>query len=248
MDITLERIFHLMEHDKNGKIVRGGKAKFARSLGYDSGDIVSMWENGSSKSYLKKLHEIAAKYDVSVEWLKGETDNMGGTGKLREQKSSFWDTFYSMCLGAGKSPNRVAKELGIPSGSVTMWKMGSTPRPETLQKIADYFQVPVGSLIAEITPAEKAGRSVAGAAMLAGVVGAAAAGPVGILPAVIAALDTAGVAILAKKKEKPVLIEDELDAELIKRLVDLSPQEKEKVDAFVQGLLANREGPASQDK
>lgn len=83
MDVTLERIFFLMDHSGDGKIARGGKAKFARSIGYDSGDIVSMWENGSSKSYLKKLHEIAAKYDVSVEWLKGETDDMGGTGRYK---------------------------------------------------------------------------------------------------------------------------------------------------------------------
>ena len=74
MDITLERIFSLMEHKENGKIARGAKARFARSIGYDSGDIVSMWENGSSKSYLKKLHEISAKYGVSVEWLQGKTD------------------------------------------------------------------------------------------------------------------------------------------------------------------------------
>lgn len=33
-----------------------------------------MWINGSSVSYKNKLHEIAIKYNVSVEWLKGETD------------------------------------------------------------------------------------------------------------------------------------------------------------------------------
>ena len=88
MDITLERIFLLMEHKENGKVARGGKARFARSIGYDSGDIVSMWESGASKSYLKKLHEIAAKYDVSVAWLKGETDDMGGTGQFQGDNPS----------------------------------------------------------------------------------------------------------------------------------------------------------------
>ncbi len=34
----------------------------------------------------------------------------------------------------------------------------------------------------------------------------------------------------------------ELDMSLIKRLVQLTPDEKEKVDAFVQGLLASRQG------
>ena len=47
--------------------------EFAQSIGYDSGDIVSMWINGSSTSYNGKLHEISAKYGVSVAWLMGET-------------------------------------------------------------------------------------------------------------------------------------------------------------------------------
>lgn len=36
--------------------------------------------------------------------------------------------------------------------------------------------------------------------------------------------------------------ERELDMSLIKRLVQLTPDEMEKVDAFVQGLLASRQG------
>lgn len=77
MDISLSRILSLIPKDESGKYKYGSKAKFARSIGYDSGDIVSMWENGSSVSYKKKIHEIAAKYNVSVEWLKGETDEKG---------------------------------------------------------------------------------------------------------------------------------------------------------------------------
>ena len=77
MDISLSRILSLIPKDESGKYKHGSKAKFARSIGYDSGDIVSMWENGSSVSYKKKIHEIAAKYNVSIEWLKGETDEKG---------------------------------------------------------------------------------------------------------------------------------------------------------------------------
>lgn len=74
MDITLERILSLLPHKDDGKFVRGSKKEFAQSIGYDSGDIVSMWLNGSSTSYNGKLHEIASKYNVSVEWLEGKTD------------------------------------------------------------------------------------------------------------------------------------------------------------------------------
>lgn len=75
MDITLERILSLLPHKADGKIVHGAKAELARALGYDSGDIVTMWVNGSSASYKKRLSDIALLYNVSVEWLKGETDD-----------------------------------------------------------------------------------------------------------------------------------------------------------------------------
>ena len=74
MDITLERILSLIPKKPDGSYVHGAKAEFARVIGYGDGQIVSMWENGYSQSYNGKLHEIAAKYHVSVEWLKGESD------------------------------------------------------------------------------------------------------------------------------------------------------------------------------
>lgn len=74
MDITLERILSLIPKKPDGSYIHGAKAEFARAIGYGDGQIVSMWENGYSQSYNGKLHEIAAKYHVSVEWLKGETD------------------------------------------------------------------------------------------------------------------------------------------------------------------------------
>lgn len=47
--------------------------------------------------------------------------------------------------------------------------------------------------------------------------------------------------LLGRDEKKPAPIsESELDAELIERLCNLTPEEKDKVDAFVQGLLASR--------
>ncbi len=74
MDIVLERILSLIPKKENGKYVHGAKKDFATSIGYDSGDIVSMWIKGTSNSYMGKLHEISNKYNVSVEWLTGKTD------------------------------------------------------------------------------------------------------------------------------------------------------------------------------
>ena len=74
MDIVLSRILSLLPTHSDGRFVRGAKKEFAMRIGYDSGDIVSMWIKGTSNSYLGKLHEIANVYNVSVEWLRGETD------------------------------------------------------------------------------------------------------------------------------------------------------------------------------
>ena len=75
MDTMLERILSLIPTEKNGQFIHGEKAKFAKRIGYSDGAIVSMWENGTSQSYKKKLHQIADEYHVSVAWLKGETDD-----------------------------------------------------------------------------------------------------------------------------------------------------------------------------
>lgn len=59
----------------------------------------------------------------------------------------FWDNFVKLCNQKNMKPNNVAKELGIPSGSVTDWKNGRVPRSTTLQKIADYFNVSTNDLL-----------------------------------------------------------------------------------------------------
>lgn len=60
---------------------------------------------------------------------------------------NFWDKYYTLCIQNGLSPNSVAKELGISSGTVTWWKKGKVPYPATAQKIADYFGVSVNYLL-----------------------------------------------------------------------------------------------------
>lgn len=61
----------------------------------------------------------------------------------------FWEVFLKLCSDIGKSPNAVAKELNISSGSVSEWKKGRTPQNATLKKLADYFGVGVGQLLGE---------------------------------------------------------------------------------------------------
>lgn len=70
----------------------------------------------------------------------------------------FFEIFLRLCNNRDISPNALAKELKIPSGSITNWKNGMIPRQATLLKIADYFGVTVDYLLGkedEKTPAEE---------------------------------------------------------------------------------------------
>lgn len=58
----------------------------------------------------------------------------------------FWKNYEILCKNKGKSPNAVAKELGISSGSVTAWKNGRIPQNKKLALIANYFDVPIAVL------------------------------------------------------------------------------------------------------
>ena len=60
----------------------------------------------------------------------------------------FYERFYDFCKNAGVTPTHVARELGIRQSTVSMWKkQNSTPRYETLKRIADYFSISVESLL-----------------------------------------------------------------------------------------------------
>ena len=74
MNIMLERILSLIPRKENGDFVHGEKKRFAVSLGFKSGEIVSDWIANRSDSYKNYLYEISEKYSVPVEWLRGETD------------------------------------------------------------------------------------------------------------------------------------------------------------------------------
>lgn len=53
----------------------------------------------------------------------------------------FWENFYALCEKIGKKPLHVVKELGISTGSITMWKSGTRPSEKNLIRLAEYFGV-----------------------------------------------------------------------------------------------------------
>lgn len=74
MDKTPKRIFSLLPHKPDGKLVHGAKKELADKLGIPN-SVVTQWETGTLKSYTKYLYQIADLYGVSVTWLLGETDD-----------------------------------------------------------------------------------------------------------------------------------------------------------------------------
>lgn len=75
MDIVLERVLSLIPRKADGKFVHGALKEFANNIGLKSGNVINDWINGRNKSYFSYLYQISIKYNVPVEWLKGETDN-----------------------------------------------------------------------------------------------------------------------------------------------------------------------------
>ena len=61
----------------------------------------------------------------------------------------FWENFVRLCNKAGKSPSRVAVEIGLSSTSAVGWKKGAAPRPAVLARLSDYFGVSVKELTRE---------------------------------------------------------------------------------------------------
>ena len=61
-----------------------------------------------------------------------------------------YSKFEELLQKSNKTTYRVAKDIGISSVTFTDWKKGrSQPKVDKLQKIAKYFDVPIGYFIEE---------------------------------------------------------------------------------------------------
>lgn len=61
---------------------------------------------------------------------------------------AFYDVFERLCGEKGVTPTQVARDNGLTQQTVSHWKTrNSTPKAETVQKLADYFGVSVDYLL-----------------------------------------------------------------------------------------------------
>lgn len=97
LDIILNRILSLIPKNENGKFKHGSLSKFARELGFKDGHIISDWMAENSTSYMNYLYQISAIYGVSVEWLRGETDEKSPSPNVEDgQEAELISLFRSL--------------------------------------------------------------------------------------------------------------------------------------------------------
>lgn len=141
---------------------------------------------------------------------------------------TLYENIMSLCAQKGVKGGKMCVDLGISKSMMT--KLRDNPNrqitSETAKKIADYFGVSVDYIL------NGPDAVLYSAAQDAVVNREFAELPIATRQAMLDGI----------KKDAPTGNADErdLDASLISRLVQLSPEEKEKVDAFVQGILASR--------
>lgn len=71
-----------------------------------------------------------------------------------------YEIFSGLLQKYGVTPYKVSKETGVSQSTLSDWKRGiSTPKPDKLQKIADYFGVPLTYLLTGNTSEQKKEKS-----------------------------------------------------------------------------------------
>ena len=115
------------------------------SLAYSSGR--SAFDNGKG-STVERL--VMKKLDIE-ERLQKRFSVLDDTMSVLAVNSQAYtiDRITDLCELNDISVKTMEKEAGLGSGSVTKWKNGYKPRKTSLQKIADYFEVPLTYLTGE---------------------------------------------------------------------------------------------------
>ena len=127
--------------------------KASIEIGFSRGSVSYWKKKYSAGEDVKPDSYTAAKianyFGVSVDYLLGlrDFDDVEKDFPSAASSSVFWDMFYELCCTQKKSPNGVAKDLGISSGAITSWKQGRVPHHSTLLKLAAYFGVSVDYLL-----------------------------------------------------------------------------------------------------
>lgn len=112
-------------------------SKAAENISLNRTAVVK-WKKGAvpSGSTLKK---IADYFNVTVDYLMGETKNEDNTSYV---------LFEKLLMEHDTTIEQIAEEIGISKATLNDWSLGkNAPAFDKLQKIADYFEVSVDYLL-----------------------------------------------------------------------------------------------------
>lgn len=74
----------------------------------------------------------------------------------------YYENFLELCEERGVKPGTVSRATGVSTSTLTAWKQGKyTPKQNKLQKIADYFDVPLERITQESYSLSKSERKLA---------------------------------------------------------------------------------------
>lgn len=142
-DITIDELLEDVDKINVGAIskklvqLRGDKRQgdVAKALNIAQ-STYAMYETGKRIPSDKVKMRIADYYDTTVQDIFYQHED---EGYLR---------FEELLKEKGVSAYRVAQETGVSTATLTSWKKGAyTPKPEKLQKLADYFGVQISCFI-----------------------------------------------------------------------------------------------------
>lgn len=61
--------------------------------------------------------------------------------------TEFYSRFAMLCKDRGVSPSAAVEAIGLNKANASFWKRGSLPSSKNLQKLSEFFNVPVGFLL-----------------------------------------------------------------------------------------------------
>lgn len=110
---------------------------------------LSDWKNGRSTPKNDKLQKIADYFNVSLDWLIGNSDYRNVQDLIKSESNDNGYLAFSKLLNErGVTAYKVSKETGVTQSTLSDWKRGrSTPKTDNMKKIADYFGVSIDYLM-----------------------------------------------------------------------------------------------------